>query len=340
MMTAPLSLRSLLSLLPLLLFGCKEDLDAGTDFEGGWEIQVGVLDAGLIGVWAPGDDDVWAVGADPDDGMGGYVFHYDGLTWERMDTGTTGDFWWVHGDGSGRVWMVGMEGLIVRYEPETGFTQIQSPEEVNLFGAFAFAEDDVFACGGNNVSTSQKQVLWHFDGESWDLPQGFVNDRDTDTVLTKMFARTSDELWAVGGPDQGLHMKDDVWEVLDMGTDTHLTTVHGNSDLLIAAGGLGRGGIVEDAGDGFVEVDIGDIQPLNGVAVHADGRAVASGWFGTLLTRDIDGNWELVEEVDIRDQVFHSVSVSPGGHVYAAGAIFGLISVYDGILLRGELPTP
>lgn len=326
-------------MIPLLslTLGCIEGVQEGQDLGGGWIAVLGGLDGGLVGVWAPGDDDVWTVGADPDDGLGAYVFHYDGVEWTRMENDIEGNLWWVHGDDDGTVWMIGESGRIARYHPDSGFETMESPAEINLFGALAFAEDDVWACGGNNLSIQEKQVLWHYDGESWDTAPGFENPRETDAVLTKVFGTSSDDLWVVGGPDEGLHLKDGEWSVVDMGTDEYLTTVHGNDNLLVAAGGETRGILIENRGSGWESVDLGDVQPLNGVAVHADGRAVASGWFGSLHLRDRDGNWSPVDEVEIRSQVFHSVAVSPGGDVYAAGALFGVVDIYDGVLVKGRL---
>ena len=317
--------------------GCKQRLEEGDDVGDGWSIELGVFDAGLIGVYAPADDDVWAVGADPGDGLGGLIYRFDGQTWERQETGIDGHLWWIHGDGTGRVWMVGTDGLVIRYEPETGYEKIETPDSVNLFGVFAFADDNVYVCGGDNLSVNRKQVLWHYDGTEFKEPQGFVNDRETDEVLTKMFARTPDELWVVGGPVDGLHMVNDKWSVLDVNTGGHLTTVHGNEDLVVAAGGMPEGTIVENDGTGFVEVDIGQTQPLNGVALAPDGRGAASGWYGTLMTRDGDGTWAVVDH-EVRNQRFHAVALTPSGDIYAAGGIFGVVDITDGLLLKGKLP--
>jgi hypothetical protein len=271
--------------------------------------------------------------------MGGYVFHYDGVDWTRMDTGTTGDFWWVHGAEDDSVFMVGTNGLAVQYHPDVGFTPITTPSEVDLFGAFVFDEENVLTCGGNATSlTDTRQVLWEWDGETLAEPAGFANERGNNDVLTKLFARSPEDVWVIGGPDEGLRLRDDAWNVINMGTDEHLTTIHGNDDLLIAAGGLGRGVIVENDGSGFKQIDVGSIQPLNGISVHADGRAAASGWYGFLMLRDLDGSWQGVQDLDVRNQVFHSVSVTPDGTVYAAGANFFVTEVNDGLLLKGKLP--
>ncbi len=326
----------------LLGLACVEGVEQGQDLGGGWTAVIGGLDGGLIGVWAPADDDVWTVGAATDDGLGAYVYHYDGVEWTRLENDIENSLWWVHGDEAGNVWMVGEKGAIARYREDSGFEILPAPDEVNLFGAIAFADDDVWACGGNNLSITDKQVLWHYDGTAWDVPTGFDNPRGTDAVLTKIFGTSSEDLWVIGGPDEGLNYKNDTWSIEEMGTDEYLTTVHGNDNLLVAAGGETRGIVLENDGSGFREVELvqdqGHIQPLNGVAVHADGRAVASGWFGSLHLRDRAGVWSHVEEVEIRSQVLHSVAISPGGQVYAAGALFGVVDIYDGVLLQGQLP--
>jgi len=325
-------------LLPILLMApaCRDAVETGQTY-GDWTVVLGELDAGLIGVWAPADDDVWAVGADPGDGLGGYVYHFDGSTWERLDTGTTGNFWWVHGDGTGPVWMVGEGGLVVRWTAETGPVAIPAPADTNLFGAFALADDDVWVCGGDNFSQDAKQVLWHWNGSSWDDPSDVVALRDTDAVLTKIYARSPTDLWVVGGPDEGLRLEDGAWRMIDVATDQPLTSVFGNDELVIAVGGGSRGLVVEDDGDGFQEFVLDDAQPLNGIAVAPDGRAVASGWYGSLHLRDSDGTWSVVDEIEIRHQDFHSTSVTPTGTVYVTGALFGVANIYDGILVRGQL---
>lgn len=327
---------SLLPLVLLSLTGCREEAVIG-ETHGDWELVLGELDAGLIGVWSPADDDVWTVGADPGDGLGGYVYHFDGVSWERLDTGTTGNFWWVTGDDQGTVWMIGEDGLVVRWTAETGPVAIETPQEINLFGAHAFAPDDVWVCGGNNFSAGSKQALWHWDGSTWEDASDVVALRDTHAVLTKIYARDPDHIWVVGGPDEGLRLQDGSWQAIAVATDQPLVGIQGNDDLLIAAGGGSRGLVVEDAGDGFEQQVLDDAQPLNGVAVASDGRAVAAGWYGSLHLRDSDGTWVHQSEIEIRHQDFHSTSITPSGTVYVTGALFGVAHIYDGILVRGAL---
>ena len=327
-------------LLPALLLStvsCREEIEAGETF-GDWQVVLGGLDGGLIATWAPADDDVWVVGADPGDGLGGYVFHFDGTSWDRIDTGTTGNFWWVHGDGTGPVWLVGEGGLVVRWSPETGPVALETPQDTNLFGAFVIADDDVWVCGGDNISSGSKQVLWHWNGSTFEDHADVVALRSTRAVLTKVFARGPEDIWVVGGPDQGLRRRDGIWSAIDVATKEHLTSVSGNDDLIIAAGGVAQGLVVEDRGDGFEEIKFDGAQPLAGIVVTDDGRAVASGWYGSLHLRDTDGTWTAVDDVEVRHQVFHSTAVTPSGTIYVTGAIFGVANVYDGILVQGSLP--
>jgi hypothetical protein len=327
---------TLSALVLLLLPACRDELETG-DTQSDWEIVLGEFEAGLIGIWAPADDDVWTVGADPGDGMGGYVYHFDGTDWTRIDTGTQGNFWWVHGDGLGTVWMFGEDGLAVRWTAETGPVAIETPHKVNLFGAYVFADDDVLVCGGDAYSALDRQVLWRWNGKDWDDLADVAALRSNGAVLTKIFARGPDNIWVVGGANDGLRYQNGQWKTFDIGTRDPLTAVFGNDELIIGAGGGGQGVIIEDSGKGFQEIRFEDAQPLNGISVAADGRAVATGWYGSIHLRDLDGNWSAVDNIEIRHQDFHSTSVTPSGTVYVSGGLFAVTNIYDGILLRGSL---
>ena len=53
------------------------------------------LPGALLSISGTSPTDVYAVGADPEDGRGPLVVHYDGASWERLDSGATGDLWWI-----------------------------------------------------------------------------------------------------------------------------------------------------------------------------------------------------------------------------------------------------
>ena len=68
-------------------------------------------------------DDVWAVGhfktVNP---AGGHVgqqplaLHWDGSTWEQMDSGTSQDLWGVWGTGENDVYAIGNSGTILHFD--------------------------------------------------------------------------------------------------------------------------------------------------------------------------------------------------------------------------------
>ncbi len=80
--------------------GGTDDTDPST---ASWEVVMHDLDATLLSVYAPSSDNVWAVGSNPGDGLGGYAFRWDGEEWERLDTGDAGVIWWADGDDAGHV---------------------------------------------------------------------------------------------------------------------------------------------------------------------------------------------------------------------------------------------
>ena len=58
---------------------------------------------GARAIWAPDADDVWVAGAR------GVIFHFDGHTWTREDSGTDEELVAIHGAGRS-VWVLGIEG--------------------------------------------------------------------------------------------------------------------------------------------------------------------------------------------------------------------------------------
>ena len=61
----------------------------------------------LSGVWGSGPDDVFVVGGQPEQSV---IFHYDGTTWETMNTPDTPILIWAFGFGPDDVYAVGEQG--------------------------------------------------------------------------------------------------------------------------------------------------------------------------------------------------------------------------------------
>src|SRR4051812_16763384 len=60
-----------------------------------WSMVATKLPSALLSVWGTSEHDVWTVGSDSGDGP--LVMHFDGSAWTRLNTGVSGNLWWVFG---------------------------------------------------------------------------------------------------------------------------------------------------------------------------------------------------------------------------------------------------
>src|SRR5512143_65354 len=79
-----------------------------------WQIVGTGLPSALMSVDGTSSHDVYVAGADK--GSGPLVLHWDGNAWSQLQTGFTGDLWWVHAFASGPVFFGGAGGLVLRYD--------------------------------------------------------------------------------------------------------------------------------------------------------------------------------------------------------------------------------
>jgi len=107
----------------------------------------------VYGIWGATADDVWAVGG-ASESTGGFVWHYDGDTWEAepsldADVADGAAVWKVHGQSSDDAWFVGSNGVSLRWDGtrlEAGDTGVGS----SLFTVHS--NSDRYAAVGGMVS--------------------------------------------------------------------------------------------------------------------------------------------------------------------------------------------
>jgi hypothetical protein len=288
------------------------------------------LPGAVLSVSGTAATDVYAVGADPDDGLGPLVLHYDGTAWERLATGATGDLWWITVtpvDGS--FYMSGSGGLILEYDLTTReFTRYDTPGDATLFGIWGASESDLWAVGDDG---DQGGVIWHYDGVIWsvvDLSQ--VSERRI-PPLNKVWGRSSGEVYAVGAMGTALLFDGVQWSEIDSGTQRFLFTVHGNDDVVVATGGFFTEAVVVEKEEGpFTDRTPAGALQLNGVFIPADGSGVAVGRERSIVLRD-DGVWTFHDSVpgDVLD--YHAVWIDPQGGTWAVGGDLA-IDLREGIL--------
>jgi len=293
----------------------------------------------LLSVSGTGPKDVYAVGADPQDGRGPLVLHYDGTGWDRLDTGATGDLWWIGVmPVDGAFYLSGDGGLILRYNLTTHqFSRDTTPGTERIYGTWGAGPTDVWAVGGATESPDTGGVIWHYDGVNWtsvDLsgvrPAGVPQ-------LFKVWGRATDDVYAVGFRGIVLHWNGGAWSVVTTPNinDRQLFTVHGNASRVGTVGGFFLEGLLlerEGAGD-FLLASPSASPQLNGIFYSADAQAVAVGNGLSVATRDT-GGWTTVDEGnDDQGRDFHAVWVDSEDGIWAVGG--DLADLVNGVLRYG-----
>jgi hypothetical protein len=309
-----------------------------------WQVVHDGLPGALLSVWGSAASDVWTVGADAGDGRGPTVLHLDGEGWSRLETGQSGDLWWVHGFAGGPLFMGGAGGLILRYD-EGGFTRMDTPGTGVVFGLWGSSPDQMWAVGGE-AGGSRGAFAWRLEGERWAPAAAFPSDLGATDALWKVYGRGASNVWMVGTGGKLLHWDGSVLTPGFAGRNESLFTVHGSSERFVAVGGFGTGLLLErpvlaSPGDAWVDVAPQGAPSIIGVcATDTGGHAV--GEFGYVAERGPDG-W-VSEETGLDSVIgvrnLHSVWIDPSGGVWAAGGDVRVPPLVDGVLVHRGEPVP
>ncbi|MEM1031166.1 MAG: vanadium-dependent haloperoxidase [Myxococcota bacterium] len=284
-----------------------------------WTVVGTDLEAALLSVGGTSARDVWAVGGDAA-GREGLVLHFDGSAWSRIPSETPFDLWWVHAIAPDDVYIGGAGGTILRWDGR-GLARQPTPglASATVFGMWASGPDDVWAVGG---VSGRYGFIWHHDGTGWTdvpLPDDVPLDaRGELPALFKVWGRSADDIYAVGGNGLVLRYDGTTWTVVPTQTEELLFTVHGNDEEVVIVGGANNGIVLDGAG---VEVGPTDAPLLQGAVVGADGTAWASGANGAVYRREGDGAWGPVEGLPegVRPESLHAIWVDPDGGVWSVG---------------------
>ncbi len=282
--------------------------------------------------------DVYAVGADPDDGRGPFVVRYDGGEWRRLDTGASGDLWWISDRLiEGDFYMCGEGGLILRFTHATQtFERMQTPGGKLLFGIWGTDRQNLWAVGGDLNNEDQGGAVWKFNGTEW-LPDGRVRDARPEGVPTlyKIWGRSADDIYAVGRKGVALHFDGARWTTIPTGVTRPLFTVHGDATRVIATGGSFQGVLLELEGGAFQDRTPAGAPQVNGVFVSA-GPAAAVGAEGSFAVRGATG-WELKPPVTATRQFdFHGAWMDAAGGVWAVGGDLSVDQSYGVLAFAGS----
>jgi len=200
----------------------------------------------VFGLWGASPDSVYAVGGFA--GRAGFIWRWDGTAWRVLEVprdiplSANGDwpgFFKVWGDATGRVWVVGGRGLVLRADDGETFEVVESGVETSLFTVTGDDERVVIVGGSANCT------LLEADGD------GALVDRTPPlTPLIQGVDLAGDEGWASGQGGVLLHREDGEWAEVDHELDFRIQSLH--AVWIDPDGGVwtGGGNVLETSLDG------------------------------------------------------------------------------------------
>lgn len=296
-------------------------LTAACGEERTWQVTASGLDEALMSISGSSEKDVWAVGGDT--GKGPLVLHFDGTTWERKVTGTSGALWWVHTLKDGTAFLGGTRGIILEWDGSS-FIRHATPAlaRQTVFGVWASARDDVYAVGAG--TSGRRGFLWHYDGTDWSeiaLPVDVPLKGGETPGLFKVWGLNADDVYAVGADGLVLHKDATGWKRIAVDRTDTIFTVSGNAKRLYLSGGGLQGELLESNGDAFKDVSPTDVALVQGVAADQSDsdRAFASGEGGAIFERS-NGAWKKVDHgLTLDVESLHATWIDHKGRVWAVG---------------------
>ncbi len=300
---------------------------SAVDDSASWTLVHSKLPGALMAVWGSSADDVWAVGADRGDGTGATAMHFDGADWEQLETGVSGDLWWVFGFEDGPIFLGGKDGVILRYR-QGEFERMETPGAGTVYGIWGTAPDDLWAVGGQLPAGA---FAWRYDGQSWTKAPGFPADLTESQAMFKVWGRSADDVWMVGTGGVAVHFDGSRFSQEDSGTSHILFTVHADDEKLAAVGGLGTGVVLENDGSGWRDVTPDGTPHVMGVWTVSK-TAYAVGVEGAVLRREND-TWEAIDTGIDLAEALHAVWQDPEGGVWAVGGQVLAPPLVDGVVV-------
>jgi len=174
----------------------------------------------LLAVWGTGPEDVYAVG------QPGLIFHWNGDTWTRQESGTSVALTDVWGPGDGNVYITGHDGTILR-KTGSGWSAMSSGTSENLFALGEYF-GTVMACG-------HAGTLRQLDGGNWINAPEEIYVRDAEQAVTDTLVRSEDveSLSAVG--HYGVAGADGIILMQDPEADWQLRRITGGEEWVTCA---------------------------------------------------------------------------------------------------------
>ena len=255
-------------------------------------------------VWGSGPSDVWIAGGEAGKPS---LRHFDGKAWSRGDPPLAAKLRWVHGDGLGKVLVVGDGGQAALYDGKAWTTLTTGHPGAVLWGTWLQADGTGWAVGGAASAVGEdpgpdKLLLLRRQPGATSFEPVALGERtkwpkSSSSQLFKLWRDdATGKLFAVGGRAYVAASGDGAgWqESFSDSSGAPLFTVHGRSATDVWAVGGAIGAIlVRFDGKGWQPEALPEDVPfvVQGVFVHPDGRIDVAGEHGFTARRATGGTW-------------------------------------------------
>lgn len=298
--------------------------------------------AAFMSVGGTGPDDVWVVGAQPGPQAPPAVLHLRDGEWRSIETGQLHSLWWVHAFQDGPTFIGGAGGTVLRIESdEVERTPTPAFFGNTVFGLWGPSPDDMWAVGG---FAGRQGFIWRFNGETWtevDLPDDLPLSRSGEAPsLFKVWGRSADDVWIVGGEGTVLHYDGGDFRVVPSGTTRPLFTVTGDDDEVFIVGGSDRGVVLRGTEHELVDDTPFGAPLLQGVTINAKGRPVVAGALGYAAERRSRGWRELDLDLTEIPQSIHAVWHDGDGGIWGAGGAVLSANLDEGVVCTSVPDVP
>ena len=298
-----------------------------------WQTGLDDLNSGaLMSVWGPSEDEVYAVGGQPDEGS---LYRFDGQDWQSLDLESGPMLHWVHGDED-RLWMVGDQGRILRKQ-DGDIEDFDAGIDDEIWGVWSAGEDKVWAVGGDARDFDGSPVILFFDGQEWseqDLPE---IDRDSN-ALFKIWGTAEDHVFAVGALGLILYFDGEDWEQVASGTGEDFVSLWGRSeDDIVAVGGRSNAVVARFDGESWQSETLGGTPGLNGVWMDCTGTSHINGIDGYAFYLE-PNSFEPNVESTPTSMVLHSTFGIDGGPRFGVGGTLNSSPPYRGVAIDSGTP--
>jgi len=238
-----------------------------------WQPMQSGTSATLNDIWGSAPNDVFAVG------NSGVILHYDGSTWEAQESGTVVTLQSVFGTSGSDVYVVGSRHVL-RYNGSDWSTMDEAPYAL-YNDVYADLETPHHGIEGRFKSIFAVDLtgsFHHYDGRNWN--ERFLNGGKP---LYGVWADNGASVVGVGNRGLFIYWNGTSSTKIPCGTVSTFLDVCGTSRFNILAVGS-EGTIARFDGKQCRLMSSPTTNHLTGITGFSDGRAVAVGYFGTILT--------------------------------------------------------